>query len=267
MADGQRDIVTVNSMMEAFCGSQRYRDCIRLFERVHRGEIGVLRPDAITFSIALKASTESTAYRVGHFIAKQIGKDEHIRRHLSVQINLIDFYGKCGMMDCAESVFLDVRKGESDKYRGEIGIWNAMIKAHGRNGQMDAAKRILDAMRRDSELSPDRKTYLILLNGYNHNGMVAEAEYLWSHGIVDMELKYDCFIVTTLVDCFVRRGMLNEARQLIMDYECHQDPYEAMWTSLLNGAKQSKDTRFAEHIYSEMSSRLSVNTIHNIEAN
>ena len=72
---------------------------------------------------------------------------------------------------------------------------------------------------------------------------------------MDLEMKYDPFIVTTLVDCLVRRMMLNDARSLILDYECYREPYETMWTALLNGAKQSKDINFANQVYDEMSAR------------
>merc|ERR1712174_25319 len=103
-----------------------YKECIQLFEDVIRREMEsaissssvILQPNAITFSIALKVCTESTAYRIGHWIINQL--DDRSRRHISVQINLIDFYGKCGMMDSAEEILREIEEEENDKYCNEI---------------------------------------------------------------------------------------------------------------------------------------------------
>merc|ERR1712087_963048 len=101
-------------MMETYCVAKKYKDCIQLFKKLSRGDFERLQPDAITFSISLKASTESTAYRVGHRIAENIMamENNHIRQHLSVQINLIDFYGKCGMIDSAKDIFQQIKSRE-----------------------------------------------------------------------------------------------------------------------------------------------------------
>ena len=74
-------------------------------------------------------------------------------------------------------------------------------------------------------------------------------------------MKFDCHIITILVDCFVKYGKLYEAQDLILQYEDYSNsPYEAMWTSLMNGCKQHNDKYLAQQIYVEMQNRFSTAT-------
>ncbi len=42
-------------------------------------------------------------------------------------------YGKYGMLKYCNEILNDIKMNETFKYYNEIGIWNAIIQAHGRN--------------------------------------------------------------------------------------------------------------------------------------
>ena len=253
---GRRDIYSFNSMMNAYFDCSEYSKCIALFNGMNDQAI----PDAISYAIALKACVESTAYHIGFEIDERLKQSENrnIRRHVSVIINLIELYGKCGRLRDVENMLQQVKSTQFETLCNEIGIWNACIKAFGRSGELQKAKGIFDRMRRETELRADRKTFLLLLNTCNHCGDLDEAESIWFNKISDMDVKYDSHIVTTLVDCFVRGGKLSKAKDLILEFEEYTNsPYEAMWTSLMNGCKQFNDHNMAKQIFPEIKQRFS----------
>eukprot|EP01083_Nonionella_stella_P057480 150862_1 len=251
----QKDMITVNCMMNAYFNCAKYWKCMQLFKAVQGMNV-----DAICYSIALKSCVQSTAYHFGLHIDETLKKEENkwIRNHLSVIITLIDLYGKCGMLDDVQCILQEVKVNETEKYLNEIGIWNAALKAFGRNGDFKKVKQTIRIMQKETFVRADRKTYLIWMNACNHCGDLDEAYNLWQYEICDMDIKYDCFIVTALVDCFVRNGKLNEAKQFIVEYENYTNsPYEAMWTSLLNGCKQCKDNHMAQQVFHDIAARFS----------
>lgn len=100
MDEDQKDVVSVNSIMQSYFHCNRFSDCLRVFESEK------MSLDAISYSIALKACTESASYHLGQRIDELLRRpgNESLRRHLSVQINLIEYYGKCGLVDEMDSL-------------------------------------------------------------------------------------------------------------------------------------------------------------------
>ncbi len=87
----QKNIITINSMMNAYFNCEMYEKWIKLFENITKN----MSPDAICYSIVIKSCVciDKNNQNIG---------------------NWIDLYGKCGMIN---------------KYQNEISIWNAIIKA------------------------------------------------------------------------------------------------------------------------------------------
>merc|ERR1712173_304370 len=80
-------------------------------------------------------------------------------------------------------------------------------------------------------------------------------------------LKYDCFVVAALVDCFARHALLDKAKDLIDEYEAiavnftnRKDKkivtHKAMWMSLLSGCRHQPDKGMTgQSIYEEINQR------------
>ncbi len=85
----------------------------------------------------------------GEQIHRQLASDadsESILLETDVAVNLLNLYGKCGMVKSAESVFKHVRSGRPSVFYDEIRIWNAMINAYGRNGRLKEAVDLFDSV-------------------------------------------------------------------------------------------------------------------------
>ena len=168
----------------------------------------------------------------------QQDRDENdwILKDLSVQINLINMYGKCGKLEEAKKIFEEIKASEYEKYCAEISVWNAMIHAFARNADLEEAKNILKRMEIETNLRPNTKTFVLLLNVCNHCGDLEQAIHIWQHQINDDEVKYDEYVISSLIDCYSRKGQWEKARRLIEEFEEYsQTQCEHMWMSLFSG--------------------------------
>ena len=253
--DGQRTIESVNAMMDAFCGSNMNVQCIELYGRIESEY--ALTPTMITYAVALKACTQGTMLHFGQRIDAQL--EEWMRSDLSIQVHLINLYGKCGRLEECEGIFDGVR-GDEERggYLKEIRIWNAMIKAYGRNGDPQRGKALLDEMRRETELVPDNQIWKTLIIAYGHSGDAVGAKEMWSNEI-PQDLKYDNAVITALVDCFARKGLVEDAYRFVVEYseydESNRSEDKAMWISLLSGCKSFGFEDIAKIAFSEIEKR------------
>eukprot|EP01083_Nonionella_stella_P005605 16231_1 len=251
--NARKDIITINAMMKAYCNVDMNTECLDLFSDLKRIN-DTLECDAITFATALKACAQSTSYREGEDIHNLLKHDtnKHLLHDSMIQTHLIHMYGKSGMLDECSRIF--------DQTKSEISIWNAMIHAYGRNGDVANAE---DVFQRMDVVKPDSKTYKLLISSYSHSGDADKAQSIWLHKIEDDRIKYDPFVVSALIDCFSRSGMILDGYELLLQYEqftqnavmddIHK---EVMWTSLLSGCAKHNDVEMAEKIEEAMQSRV-----------
>ena len=262
-----RDIISINTMMEAYFINEMNIECIQLFYNLNNLKFDKIVPDAISFVMALKACTQSTSYHFGIKIHEILKKNySKYLYQKSVVINLINFYGKCGMMNIAHNIFNDycIKCDKTD-----ILIYHAMIKGYGRNGNFDKIKKFYQLIKNNFHV--DRKTYILLINAYNHcndnhcnnnhcnnnhcndSEIINEIENLWLNEI-NKNIKYDCYIITNIVDCFAKKGYLNKAKKLINEYQTdgNNQVHGPMYVALLNGCKMYKNKLMANEVFKEM---------------
>ena len=109
----------------------------------------------------------------------------------------------------------------------------------------------------ETDLVPDRQTLIDVLNAYGHSadGECGEAKALWND-IENVFVKYDCIVVTTLTDCLSRRGHLNEAYDVIADFEANTERlYHCMWLALMSGCRKFGDPLLGHKVYHDMTNR------------
>ena len=175
----------------------------------------------------------------------------------NIQCALIDFYGKCGEIHVCEEIFDGIRTVEPEKYRSNIYVWNAMISAFAKVGDVKAAQSTFDDMMNETGMLPNRDTLIALISCCAHSGDVAAAKRAWNTYAVNGGCnQYDSFLVSSLIDCYSRNGRIQEALALLRQYEelkTKPDPNEkAMWMSILNACILHKQDKLAATIYDEM---------------
>ena len=245
---------SIGAMMDSFCRNGQNTECIELFMNSMNNGIDL---DVICYVVAFKAFTNNTALYLGQEIHDRLKRDEDGRSwmlcDLSLQISLINFYGKCSMLSICEEMVDEIESSEPDKYRTEIGIWNAMIHSFGRNGDLQRVDAIYAKIRNELECEPDRKTYILMLNACGHCGDVERAQVIWNEEIESEEMKRDCFVINAFIDCCARNGLIDEMYRFVVD---HDDLVDGIgWMSLLNAAKVRLRTDLVQEIHSEMTVR------------
>eukprot|EP01083_Nonionella_stella_P004631 13445_1 len=254
--DNVKTSACYNAMMNAFCDSEWNTECIELFTRIKTHKR--LKPNSLSYTIALKACTQATLLHAGMDI------HEHLRDYSSdllfdipILICLIGMYGKCGQLDACKAIVNEFKRADFKQYRSEIRVWNAMIHAFGRNGDIKDAMKTYYIMTDGIGLIADYKTFIVLLNSCSHSGEVALAQNVWQNEINE-EMKTQ--VVAAYIDCISRKEYLQEAYALALEYdECTRQNKEndnkMMWMSLLSGCTKCKNIGLAQSVYNEIEQR------------
>lgn len=229
----ERDVVSCNAMMAGYVQNGYCKEALQLFHDPHSW--GNLSPDDTTLSIALSA--------VGHLghIEEGVAIHYHIKENGfdlggKLGVALIDMYSKCGNIDNAISVFEDVEEQSVDH-------WNAMIGGLGIHGLGELAFELFMEMKRVS-IEPDDITFIGVLNGCGHAGLVKE-------GMMCFELMRRCYKVEPklqhygcMVDILGRVGQLESAMKFIEGMPIQ--PNDVVWRTLLSACKKYENFKIGE---------------------
>ena len=267
----QRNVVMVNAMMNAYCLNDAEADCLELMDSVlTSSRFEHVEPDHVSFATALKACVQSTALHFGQRIHEHLRRRPECRwilQSVDVQICLICVYGKGSKLELCTEIWNEIKEGEPLKYRGEIALWNAMMNAFGRNGELQGTLCLFERMKRETELVPNDRTYCIVVNACSHSGDVQRALEIWNRDIVDGEGALFRNVNTALIDCLSRKGLLEEALRHLVEYEnmeiAERQKYEKEnerhlpWMALMNGCCKHGNRPMAERVFTEFKSRFS----------
>ncbi|KAF9596617.1 hypothetical protein IFM89_012740 [Coptis chinensis] len=198
-------------------------------ERMHRcGDIGKDLAIGFVLSSVLKAcvgvgvgvkAVEEGMRVHGHVM--KYGCYEDVR----VQTKLIDFYGKCGLMEEAERVF--DRISERD-----VQAWNTLISVFVKDGNMEAAKSFFKRI-------PDRNdfTWEAMISGYANVGRMDDAQKLFDELLEDCsELDMNALVCTAIITGYAKYGDIEAARR-VFDGTCRMDVVS--WTAMISAYCQA----------------------------
>jgi len=138
----------------------------------------------------------------------------------------------------------------------EIKSWNAMMNAYGMNGELEKANNLLLDMKNNG-IMPDAKTYIVLIHCCSHCGDIKEAKRIWND--VDENIKYNYYLITSLMDCYSRKGQLKYAYNLLLEYDAKHKSDEIMWMSLLHGCCKYNKKQMAQNVYKQMIQKFDTN--------
>ena len=110
-------------------------------------------------------------------------------------------------------------------------------------------------------LSPDHKTFLLLLNSCRHSGEVKIARDLWT----DIACKgFKDQVIAVYIDCVASNGDLQESYEMALDHDhIKETDNKMMWMSVLNACTKHKDRDLAQRVYNEIHQRYGEAAAHN----
>ncbi|XP_071677753.1 pentatricopeptide repeat-containing protein At4g20770-like [Lolium perenne] len=214
-----RDVVCWNAMISGLSIHSFNKEAFDFFKQM-RGN-GMM-PTESTYASMINSCAKLSSVPQGRQIHAQVVKDGY-DQNVYVGSALIDMYAKCGNMDEARLCF-------DTMVTKNIVAWNEMIHGYAQNGFGEKAVELFEHML-TTEQRPDSVTFIAVLTGCSHSGLIDEAIALFdsmgsTYGITPVAEHYTC-----LIDGLGRAGRLVEVEALIDRMPCKDDPI--LWEVLL----------------------------------
>ncbi|KAL2322446.1 hypothetical protein Fmac_026825 [Flemingia macrophylla] len=199
------NVVFWNVMISGYAAEGNFFDALGLFSEMTKSFV---EPDAITFTSVLAACSQLAALEKGKEVHNMIA-ERNLDNNEVVMGALLDMYAKCGAVDEAFGVFKCLPERD-------LVSWTSMITAYGSHGQAYEALELFTEMLQ-SDVKPDRVTFLAILSACGHAGFVDEGCYYFNqmihvYGIMPRVEHYSC-----LIDLLGRTGRLHEAYKILQN--------------------------------------------------
>lgn len=257
-----KSLITIHSIMRCYFINQRHNECLNLFHVIKTDDsYSHITPDAVTYVFAIKSAAQSISFYSGAQIYESLNRESAtISENLNVQIALLTLFGKYAEPEKCKMIFQEIQRCHPRKFREDLSIWNSMMNAFARNGDIAESIMIWERMKSETNIVSDYKTFCILLNGCNHCGDTEQATHIWN-GIEDENIKFGVEVIAVFIDCLSRKGLLREAFRFLMEKDTiisatnSGSQMEIVWVSLLGGCRKFGDKEMAEQVYAEMERR------------
>ncbi|KAI6679412.1 hypothetical protein NL676_033293 [Syzygium grande] len=157
-----------------------------------------------------------------------------------VASSLVDFYGKCGLLEDARKVF------DSIPERNAV-AWNSIIVGYVQNGMNEEAMDVFYDMRVEG-IEPTRVTVSGFLSASTNIGAIEEG--MQGHAIsVLAGLELDDILGTSIVNFYAKSGLMEDA-ELVFDRMVERDA--VTWNLLISGYVQNGHVETALETCNEM---------------
>ncbi|XP_027351757.1 putative pentatricopeptide repeat-containing protein At2g01510 [Abrus precatorius] len=220
------------ALISAYVQKGLHEDGLKLFIEMQRAKITA---DSSTYASIGRACANLASLTLGKQLHSHIIRSGYISNVFSGSA-LVDMYAKCGSIKDALKMFqeMPVRNSVS---------WNALISAHGQNGDGDLTLRSFEQMVH-SGLQPDSVSFLSVLCACSHCGLIEEGLQYFNSMTQMYKLVPKREHYVSIVDMLCRSERFDEAENLMacMPFE----PDEIMWTSILNSCRIHKNQELAK---------------------
>eukprot|EP00250_Pteridium_aquilinum_P011428 c20062_g1_i2 orf=234-2144(+) len=233
--DFDLDVILGSSLINMYGACSDLRGARLVFDRM-------TEHNTITFTNLLSVCADLGALAEGKWLHAFILEKE-VEMDVIINTALVNMYGKCGMLDIAWNIFLNMPERNTMS-------WNAMIAAYTQQGQGKRAIEVFDVMRQ-SGIIPDETTFVSVFCACSHTGLVYEGccfflLMLRVYGIGPIVDHYNC-----LLDMLGRAGRLDEAEIIIKNMPLW--PTRVSWSTLLGACQNQVDVErgamVANHIF------------------
>ncbi|MCE3049742.1 hypothetical protein HAX54_045704 [Datura stramonium] len=236
----ERSLECCNSMMTSLLHLGFFQDVFELFswmvcENIVFDEVSL---SSTIKALSLYSSPSLDNCALLHCCAIKSGFDSDSM----VLCSLIDAYSRSGQIRFSQQIF------EALPSPNIIGF-TSMINAYARKGMGSECLAVFEEMIQKGP-KPDKVTFLCILLGCNHSGLVEEGKKIFDsmrtlHEVYPDRRHYSC-----MVDLLGRAGLVNEAEELLMHAPSTGD--SIMWSSLLRSCRIHQN----EHVGRRAAKRL-----------
>ncbi|OMO98775.1 hypothetical protein COLO4_13705 [Corchorus olitorius] len=230
----KKNSVSWCALLGVYCQNKDYESVIRIFR-------GMDEVDLYCFGTIIRACAGLAAVRQGKEVHCQ-----YVRKggwkNVIVESALVDLYAKCGCIDFAHRIFIQM------SIRNLI-TWNSMIYGFAQNGRGVEALKIFDEMINEG-IKPDYISFIGVLFACSHTGLVDQGRKYFTSMIKEYGIKPGIEHYNCMVDLLGRAGLLEEAENLIESADFRND--SSLWAVLLGACTTCTSSSTAERIARKM---------------
>ncbi|XP_077235272.1 pentatricopeptide repeat-containing protein At1g59720, chloroplastic/mitochondrial-like isoform X2 [Tasmannia lanceolata] len=235
----ERNVVSWTTMINACIRSEQSANALILFREMQRAGV---KPDCFTLVSVLSACAHLGALNLGRWVHVLIDR-AGLELTVFVGTALVDMYCKCGNVDDGLNVF-------NSMVIKSIRTWNAILYGLSVHGRGEEAIELFKEMEREGEVRPNGLTFLGVLCGCSHCGLVEKGRFYFEmmqkkYGIEPTIKHYGC-----MVDLLGRAGLLDEAFEMITEMPI--SPNIVVWGALLSACRVQNNVDMAERVSKRM---------------
>lgn len=230
-----RDAASWSAMVSGYSQCGMCNEALDLFKEMVIGN--KVMPNEAALVSAVSACAQLRALEEGQWLHRYI-KEKQLRMNVTLGTALLDMYGKCGTIIEAAQVFNLMP--ERNVYS-----WNSMIAGLAMNGCGKAALSLFWKMQLVGP-PPNAITFIALLSGCSHLGLIKEGRRLFSmmtgvYGIKPQQEHYGC-----IVDLLGRAGLVKEALDFVE--KMPMKPHPELWGALVGACRIHGEVELGQHL-------------------
>ncbi|XP_068661752.1 pentatricopeptide repeat-containing protein At2g01510, mitochondrial [Aristolochia californica] len=235
---GNKDLIFWNALVAVYQQSGRADKALDLFRRMK--DDGLV-PDSVTLACVLSCCAFTGSLEVGTQIDRQI-VEQSLKRNVFVDNALLDMYAKCGSMEMAEKVFLEM------PVRNVVS-WSTMIGGYAINGESRTALVLFSEMQKEG-VRPNHVTFLSVLSACSHAGLINEGRYYFNLLAKSDNFRPRLEHYACMVDLFARSGHLEEAYNFIKCMPIKPDA--GVWGALLGACTIYQNLELGQQVADQL---------------
>ncbi|KAL6494335.1 Pentatricopeptide repeat-containing protein [Orobanche gracilis] len=229
-----------NLMVSGFAQLQIYDKSLEFFSKMHEIDFVL---NEYSYGSALSACAGLRNFEMGTQIHASLAKS---RSALTVHVGsaLIDMYGKCGVVECAQKTF----DGMTDR---NVVSWNSLITAYEQNGPANEALHVFSKMMACG-IQPDEVTLASVVSACANLCAVKEGKAIHSQIVKFNKFRNDVVISNALVDMYAKCNMVDKARWIFDKMPIRNIVAQ---TSMVSGYARVASVKIARNMFSKMTER------------
>ncbi|CAA0829107.1 Pentatricopeptide repeat-containing protein [Striga hermonthica] len=214
-----KDLVCWSAMISGYVDSDKPQEALKIFHEMPKNGIN---PDQVTMLSVISACARLGALDQAKRVHLYVN-EKGFGKRLPVNNALIDMYAKCGSLEDARQVFIQMRSKN-------VISWTSMVSGFAIHGDAENALKYFKQMKLE-KVEPNWVTFVGVLYACSHAGLVEEGQRAFDsmvgeYGITPRLEHYGC-----MVDLYGRANYLRKALEIVEGMP--MAPNIVVWGSLM----------------------------------
>ena len=252
LSDEKKDNNCVGAILNVCKNKQLYDMVMHIFDSMKDNTHIIM--DAYIYSIVLHCCGEMVSNVKGIQIVNELKNMNQydIYSHPYVLSAIIAMYAKCSEFDMAIQTFNENKSIITKDLQNIIIYYAVIMECYAKKGDIQQTILLYQELK-SYNITVSDTIYCIIINACSHAGYTEQASQIFSEYTQKSSSNMDGNVISSMVDCFGRKGYLNDAEQIYITYgndiNISDKSRIDMLTSLLSFCKIYNDFDRSQRIF------------------